>query len=71
MLRSRKKLEVRNFLIRNIALLFRTERHQALEVLYLVGETTEKIHDYIFKGHFEKQERLHFLTAVLTRWGNQ
>jgi hypothetical protein len=35
--KTRKKLEIRNFLIRNIGLLFRTDSVTALETLYMVG----------------------------------
>ena len=63
-------LEVRGFIIKNIGLLFRTDNNAALQLCYLIGETTQKMHEIIFKNPFENNERIYFLTAVLTRWNN-
>jgi hypothetical protein len=70
-LRDRKRVEVRGFLVRNIGLLFRTDSSAALELFYEMGETTPRIHDTLFLGHFTNREKLDFLTAVLTRWAHE
>ena len=57
--------------MKNIGLLFRSDCNSALEVCYLVGETTQKIHDIVFKNPFQNNERIFFLTAVLNRWSNE
>lgn len=64
-------MELRGFIMKHIGLLFRTDPDAALEVCYLIGETTQKIHEIIFRNPFEDNERLFFLTAVLNRWSHE
>ena len=68
--KERKRMEVRGFIMKNIGLLFKSDCNAALEVCYLIGETTQKIHDIVFKNPFQNNEKIFFLTAVLNRWSH-
>jgi hypothetical protein len=69
--KERKKLELKGFVLKNVGLLFRANSDAALEICYLVGETTQKIHEIMFKNLFWNRERILFLTSVLNRWTHE
>jgi hypothetical protein len=64
-------MEIKGFVMKNIGLLFRSDCNAALEICYLIGETTQKIHDLVFKNPFQNKEKIFFLTAVLNRWSGE
>jgi hypothetical protein len=63
--KERKFAEVKEFLVKNIGLLFRTDKKQALNIFYEIGETSQSIYTIIEENMADK---LDFLTAVLEKF---
>lgn len=67
-LRDRKFADIKQFLVKNINLLFKIDKFAALNIFYEIGETSQTIYSIIEENMGNK---LNFLSAVLKKFENE